>query len=50
MIFGMEQFLHRLFISFGCASFKLVVLGAETGAPHKMTHQGYIVVSHPLFS
>jgi hypothetical protein len=46
----MEQLLHRFFISLGRSGFKFVVLGAEPGAPHKMTHQGYIVVCHPLFS
>jgi hypothetical protein len=50
-IFGrIEKFLYRLFIPHGRSGLKLVVLGAESGAPHKMTHQGYIVVCHPLFS
>ena len=50
-IFGrIEQFLNRFFISLGCAGFKLVVLTAESSAPHQMTHQSDIVFRHPCYS
>jgi hypothetical protein len=46
MVFGMQEFLYRGFVSLRSSGFEILILGSESGASHQVRHQSNIVICH----